>query len=117
MQDDGLGQTALSDQAIEKLGLLHSARIAIEEKSPLAVGLSDPRREHFVDEIVTYQSPTGHDGSCGVTQRRSGLNLRAQHIAGRNRRYPQPVCDQSRLRPFAAAWRSKEQKDHATSAS
>ena len=101
--------------SFERLSLRNCARKSIKQ---IAIGTI--RRRHALldqsdDDLVRHQSASVHDFFCSNTQWRAGLDRCTQHVAGGNLRDFEFLGDETGLRTFASAGRSKKNKSHKCS--
>ncbi len=97
---------------LHRLGLRDGAREAVEQVARLAVGLPQALLHHLDDQLVRYQVPGVHHLLRLFAERAAGLDLGAQHVAGRNLRDAEPLADELGLRALARARRPEEYQPH-----
>jgi hypothetical protein len=69
----------------EALGLSHRAGEAVQQEAPTAdVGLGQPSRDQFEDELVGYEVTVPHEGLDAPSERRALPHRGPEHIAGGN---------------------------------
>ncbi len=69
--------------AVERRGLRHGAREAVEDEALAGVGLLDALGDDADHDVVGHQAAARHDLLRLQADRRAGLHRRAQHVAGR----------------------------------
>ena len=69
--------------AVERFGLRDSSRKAVKNKTLAGVGLFDAVFDNGDDDVVRTKRAAGHDVRHLTAERSSGLDRRAQHVAGR----------------------------------
>jgi hypothetical protein len=98
--------------AIERLGLRHGAREAVEDKAVRAIRLGDPRCQHLDNYVVGNELAGFHDHLDSRSERAARDNRGSQHVAGRELHDPVRLFEPLRLSALASARRPKKDQVH-----
>ena len=111
--DRGIERQALAGQhLVERLGLLHGARKAVEDETVLRVGLVDAVIDDADHDLVGDERAGLHHRLGLQPDRRLRLDGGAQHVAGRELRNAVLLGEPRRLRAFAGAGRPEQYQPH-----
>ena len=110
----GVDLTAKRDHhLVERDGLLHRSREAIEHDASLRAGLADALPEHRDRDGVRHQRSASHVLAGLKAKRRLPLELVAEQVAGGDVRQAELATQVVSLRPFARSGRPEENQVHA----
>ena len=99
-------------QPIQRLGLRHCAREAVQDEAIGAIRLLDPVSQHADDDVVGDELTRLHHRFGFLADRRGGGHLGAEHVARRDLRDPVLVSQTLRLRSLSRPRRAQENQFH-----
>jgi hypothetical protein len=110
----GVDLTAQRDHhVVERDGLRHRSREAVEHDASLRAGLADALPEHRDRDGVRHQRSASHVLAGLNAKRCLPLELVAEQVAGGDVRQAELATQVVSLRPFARSRRPEENKVHA----
>src|SRR6266576_4710382 len=107
----------LMHQAVERLGLGNRARKAVHDEARAAIRLAEAVADDADHDLVRDVLPRRQDGLRLSTKLGAGLDLRAEHVTGRDVRDPKMRAQHVGLRALAGPRRSIQEEVHRTSPS
>ena len=111
--DDGIElDVLLLEQLIERFGLRHGARKAVEDESVRRVRLIEPVRNDPDHDLVRHQAAGGHDVLGLDADRRLRRHRGAQHFPGRELNDVVAVNQPLGLGSLARPWRPEKNQSH-----
>ena len=107
----------LGEHCIERLGLRHGARKAVENKPPLSsmgggIRGGDPIGDHLDDDVVRNELARLHDRLDLLAERAARRDRPAQHVAGGELNQPVLLFEALCLRALACAGGSEQDQVH-----
>src|SRR2546426_5726236 len=102
----------LVHQVVERLGLGNCSRKAVHDEARAAVRLAEAVADDADHDLVRDVLPRRQDGLRLPAKLGAGLDLRAEHVTGRDVRDPEMRAQHVGLRPLARAWGAVEEEVH-----